>query len=420
MSENSNSHSRLKVDEFEKIKHNISMAKTIIALVDCDNFFVSCEQALHPELVGKPVCVLSNNDGCVISRSREAKALGIKMGMPYFMAKNDFPSAIFVSCNHDVYEEFSNRTMNILRDFSPDVEVYSIDEAFVDLTGLRRLYRSNYLEIAKKIQKRIKEEVNIGVSIGISSSKTLAKLASDKSKNIGGFYMIGARKIKKELISTPVEDIWGIGANTAALFNKWGVLNAYEVVCQTDMWLKTKIGIKGVELKHELMGEVVSKVVSKSENPKSIQKTSSFGSFTSDENYIKNSLNYHIHRACMKLRKLNGRCSSVSIILRTKDFKIFSEKRVLLNPTDFEFELSSVVLELFEKIYNPKIIYRSSGIILDRLSFGDEQQLFLFSEEKVDEKKHKLAQSIDRIEQKFGKNAIKTGFCDSNIRKHQF
>jgi len=382
----------------------------IIALVDCDSFFVSVEQAENKDLKNKPVCVLSNNDGCVIARSIEAKKLGITMGMPYFMAKREFKDCIYLSGNHDLYEKYSAEIMRILRNFSPDVEVYSIDEAFVDLTGLRRLYKKNYADIALMIKDTIKKELDIPVSIGLSSSKTLAKLASDKAKNTGGLYIIGSGKICNELKNTKIDEIWGIGRNIALFLRRNGILNAYELISQSDEWLKSNINITAVELKHELMGEAVFSVESKQKIPKSIQHTSSFKTFTSDKNFIINSLNYHIHRACIKLREINASCLSVSIILRTKDFKTFKEKRILSVPTNFELELSSVAKQLFEQIYCQNILYRSSGIVLDKFSFNNEEQLYLFENQAFTTKKNNLVKTLDKIEKKYGKNAIKTGY----------
>ena len=195
----------------------------VIALVDCDSFFVSCEQKVNPELKGKPVCVLSNKDGCVISRSKEAKKMGVRMGQPYFLAKNEFPDAIYVSCHHDLYGEISAEVMAVLREFSPNVQVYSVDEAFVELTGLKSLYKKNYLELALFIREQINEKVDIPVSIGVSSTKTLAKLASDKAKKSDtGVYLISNKKILQELQNTKIEEIWGIGKNLTVLFKKSG------------------------------------------------------------------------------------------------------------------------------------------------------------------------------------------------------
>ena len=405
------------LEENQNISDNVIMArKHIIALVDCDSFFVSCEQAVNPELKGKPVCVMSGRGQCVISRSREAKKLGIRMGMPYFQIEGQMKKAVYINANHDLYAEISKKVMAVLKQFSPKVEIYSIDEAFVDLTGLERLYKKNYLEIAQMIRQEVKDKVDIPVSIGLSSSKSLAKLASDKAKNLEeGVFLIGSRKIIPLLQKTSIDEIWGIGKNLSALFRKNGILTAYELVSQDDLWLNKQIGIRGLEMKHELLGEMVSPVSDEVKLPKSIQKTSALAKFTSDKNYLKNSLNYHIHRACVKLRQINAKCKGISIFLRTKDFKVYCEKKVLNVGTDFELEISDIVFELLDKIYNPKILYRSTGVILDTFVFNNESQMSLFSDINLDGKKEKLSKCFDRLEEKFGKDIIQTGFIKKDV-----
>ena len=388
--------------------------KNIIALVDCDSFFVCCEQKMNPELKGKPVSVISNKEGCVISRSKEAKKLGVRMGEPMFMAKKEHPKGIYIAANHELYSDISRQVMAKLREFSPTVEIYSIDEAFVELTGLSKLYKMSYVELAAHIRKTIKEDLDIDVSIGLSSSKTLAKLASDKAKSeSSGVYVINPRHAQEELRKTSIEEIWGIGRNLTKLLHSSGIINAYELVSQSDIWLDKKIGIHGVEMRHELLGEYVSPVTNEIKLPKSIQNTSALGTFTSDINFIKNSLNYHIHRGCAKLRRLEAKCSVISIMLRTKDFKIFFEKKVLDKPTCYEWEVSDIVFKLLEKIYMPNILYRSSGVILEGITYDSGEQLFLFSDEETDTKNRKLAQCIDKLENKFGKDVVKTGFTHS-------
>lgn len=383
----------------------------VIALVDCDSFFVSCEQKVNPELKGKPVCVLSNKDGCVISRSKEAKKMGVRMGQPYFLAKDEFPDAVYVSCHHDLYGEISEEVMAVLREFSPNVQVYSVDEAFVELTGLKRLYKKNYLELAQFIREQIKEKIDIPVSIGVSSTKTLAKLASDKAKKTDtGVYMIANKKIMSELQNTKIEEIWGIGKNLTVLFKKAGILSAADLVAKEDVWLDKKVGIRALEMKHELLGEVVSPVVNEEKLPKSIQKTSAFGIFTSDLDFIKNQLNYHIHSACRKLRKIDCKAQTIGVMLRTKDFRVVYEKKMLSAPTSFEMEISDIAFELLQKIYSPSVVYRSTGIILDNLRCNTEEQLFLFSDDVLDSKKEKLSKCFDKLEAKFGKDIVQIGF----------
>lgn len=406
-----------KLDEIQNRINNIAMAKkNVIALVDCDSFFVSCEQKVNPELKGKPVCVMSARGQCVISRSKEAKALGIRMGMPYFQVEGKMKEATFINASHDLYGDVSREVMSILKEFSPNVEVYSIDEAFVDLTGLERLYKKNYLEIAEMIRKEIKERVDIPVSIGVSSTKSLAKLASDKAKKLEeGIFLIGSRKILPVLERTSIDEIWGIGRNLSALLRKNGILTAYELVKQSDIWLNKQIGIRGLEMKHELLGEMVSPVSNEIKLPKSIQKTSAMAKFTSDKEYIKNSLNYHIHRACVKLRRLNAKCHGIGLMLRTKDFKVYYDKRVLNQATSFELEISDIIFEMLEDMYNPNILYRSTGVTLDSFVYNNEAQLSLFANNEEETKKEKLSKCFDKLEEKFGKDIIQTGFITKDV-----
>lgn len=397
----------------KKENDDIDMKKSVIALVDCDSFFVSCEQKVNPKLKGKPVCVLSGHGECVISRSREAKNLGIPMGIPTFkMTKDMKEKAVLITASHGLYGEVSEEVMNVLKSFSPKVEEYSIDEAFVELTGLQRLYKRNYFEIAKMIRQEVLDKVDIPVSIGVSTSKSLAKLASDKAKNIeGGIFVVGSAKIETLLKNTSIEEIWGIGRNLSKLFRQNGVLTAFELVQKSDAWLDKQIGIRGLEMKHELLGQTVSRVDDTFKPPKSIQNTSAFGIFTSDLNFIKNQLNYHIHTACKRLRKLNLKCSGIAVMLRTKvEFKVYYEKITIPHSTCYEWEISDIAFKLLEKIYNPNIIYRSSGIILDDFMSSDGEQMFLFADNERVEKSERLAKSIDKLESKFGKNIIQTGF----------
>ena len=381
----------------------------VIALIDCDSFFVSCEQSVNKELKNKPVCVLSNNEGCVVSRSKEAKKMGIKMGMPYFMAKKEFPKGIYLKGNHHLYKEISKKVMTLIKDFSPDVEVYSVDEAFIDLTGTEKLFQKNYIEIIKEIREKILSELDIPVSIGLSSSKTLSKLASDKAKNTGGIYIIDKNNLEEELKSTKIEEIWGIGRNNTVTLKKKGVLNCFGLIKMEDSVLKKLLGVKGLEIKHELLGETVSSVDGQYKAPKSIQDTSAFGIFTTDIEYIKKELNKHIHVACKKLRKNNGYAKTIGVMLRTKDFKCYFDKITLTCSTSFELEISKEAIKLLEKIYKEDVLYRATGIYLGDLSCTKEIQETLFSEMKQKENDN-ISKAIDKLEKKYGKNIIRTGF----------
>ena len=383
----------------------------VIALVDCDSFFVSCEQKRNPELKDKPVCVLSNKDGCVISRSKEAKQIGVRMGEPYFMAKKEHSKAIYPVADHEYYENVSYQVMSVLKDFSPYVQIYSVDEAFVDFTGLERLYKKNYYELAQMLRQRVLDEVDIPVSIGVSSSKTLAKLASDKAKNVDShIYMINSQNIFEELENTKIEEIWGIGRRLTERMKKNGIITALELVNKTDSWLDKQIGIHGIEMRHELLGEMTSPVLNEETTPKSIQNTRAFGIFTSDFNFIKNELNMHIHTSCRKLRRYDTKCMQIGVMLRTKDFRVYYTKQDLTTPTDFELEISKIAIELLKEIYNPNILYRATGVVLEKIGEQGTEQLSLYSDISKEDKKRKLAECLDKLEKKFNKNIIKTGF----------
>jgi len=383
----------------------------VIALVDCDSFFVSCEQKRNPELKNKPVCVLSNPEGCVISRSKEAKEYGVRMGEPYFMAKKEHPKAIYPVADHEFYSNVSYQVMNVLQNFSPYVQIYSVDEAFVDLTGLQRLYKKDYFELAQMLRQRVLDEVDIPVSIGISSSKTLAKLASDKAKyEQSHIYKINANNILEELKNTKIEEIWGIGRRLTERMKKNGIITALELVNKSDNWLDKQIGIHGIEMRHELLGEMTSPVINEETTPKSIQNTRAFGIFTSDFNFIKSELNMHIHTSCRKLRRYDTKCLQVGVMLRTKDFKVFYAKEDLKNPSDFELEISKTAIKLLEKIYNPNILYRATGVVLEKIGEQGTEQLSLYTDTQDAEKKRKLTQCFDKLEKKFKKNIIKIGF----------
>ena len=389
--------------------------KRVIALVDCNNFFVSCERLLNPELLNKPVCVLSNNDGCVVSRSNEAKKMGVEMGAPYFIAKNQFKKVIFLSGNLPYYREISKRIMNKLQDFSPDVEIYSIDEAFLDLTGLRKTFNCSYEEITKRIVKEIKDEIGIDVSVGLSYSKTLAKLANDKAKNLQKIsvdkktYKIGFRQIQEELKGTLISEIWGIGKNTESLLKKYLIQTAYDFISQDDLWIKKKLGKKGLDMKQELLGNLVNPVNSKADAPKSISRSESFKEFQTDKGYIQKELNNHIHKVCKKLREENQLASCICVMLRTKDFICESVKLNLIHPTNTEFEIVEKSVDMLNKMFKQGVIYRSVGFCAYKLSTAANRQISLFDADKA-LKKQELSKSWDKLEEKFGKGIVKLGW----------
>ncbi len=383
------------------------MKEKLIIHVDGNNFFAGCEQLMNPSLRNKPVCVLSNNDGCVIARSNEAKKMGVPMGIPLFMAKKQFNGIVYLSANFTLYNEISNRVMSLLASYSDKIEVYSIDEAFLDMTEMTKIFNLSYNELARKIKQNIETNIGITVSVGIAPTKMLAKLATHKAKSLNGFYVIEKNLVPYELENIPVEEIWGIGRNIARSLRKYGIFYAHEILLKEDNFYKYTYGKKGMELKYELSGISVIPFFENTK-PKSIQRTRAFPEFSSDKEYIKTELNMHLHNLCKKLREYNMTSGCISVMLRTKDFKVYYLDKRLDYKTNSEISLIKEAEELFSKIYKEGVIYRSSGVMAFSLEDLSTIQLNLF-ENKKNNKSEKLSYLVDKLENKYGKGSISYG-----------
>ncbi|MBR6412679.1 MAG: Y-family DNA polymerase [Alphaproteobacteria bacterium] len=381
----------------------------VIALVDCDCFYVSCERVDNPKLNGQPVCAVTNttNKGIVLSRSKEAKALGIKMGAPMFQIKDEYPTCHYMPARYERYGEISKQVMEILRDFTPDVEEVSIDEAYLDLTGMSKLYGMTYENLIKKIRQTILDKTKIPVSIGLATSKTLAKLASDKAKKTGGIFIIPPSKIREILHNVNLEEICGISHQTSMNYWKKGVSNIDEFLDKEPNWIRKAFGINGERLRYELAGVSVSPVNPIEEAPQSIQDTRSLEDFTDSLDVLESTLSYHVHRASQKLRKWDGYCCILGVMLRTKDFKVFETETKLDVPTNSEQRLLRNAHELIEQLYKPRTLYRSTGISLRNLVFGQAKQQSLFESDTRED--DKMSRMIDDLEKKFGKQVVKLG-----------
>ena len=384
------------------------MRQHIIALVDCDCFFVSCERKDNPNLQDKPVCVMTGggSKGIIVSRSKEAKALGIKMGQPYFQVKPQFPDAICIPARHHRYSEISRQVMDTIKTFSPDVKVTSVDESYIDLTSLNKVYQCTYTDIIKRIKQTILDKVGIPVSIGLSCSKTLAKLASDKAKSNNGIFVIRPDNILDVIGDMSIDDVCGIGKKNSEHLKYNGIFTIKDFVTRDNAWLRKALGINGLNLKSELTGIATSLVNSEQTAPQSIQDTSSFEDFTQNLDYLEHELNTHTHIACQKLRKWNGYCQCVEVMLRTKDFKYYTTEMKLSNPTNGDQEVRNVAVRLLKQLYRPNLLYRSTGITLKNLTYNQIQKS-LFEEVKPHD--DKLSRIVDKLEAKFGRGIVKAG-----------
>ncbi len=389
----------------------------LIALMDCNNFFASCEVLMNPSLQGKPICVLSNNDGCVIARSSEAKQMGIPMGYPYFKARVQFPKAVYISSSRGNYAEISARIMEKIKDYSDTVEVYSIDEAFIDLTNTLSAHKCTPEELIAKIKSEIKAEIGIDVSIGLASTKTLAKYASEKAKNKSnifeenfpkGLYVIKEENIKEELEEAKIEDIWGIGRMNSRLMRSYLIKTASDFCALNDAWIKKNMGKTGLDLKSELLGTIKNPVSKDPKPPKSIQKSASFKTFLKEKAEIKSMINLHTHRICKKLRGYNLKAGGVLLFLRKKDFTVLSDKLKFKIPENSELEFNSASYEIFEKIFEEGVIYRSLGVVALNLKEENECQINIF-EQGRSQKQENLSRAWDKLEEKFGKNILHLG-----------
>ncbi|MCX7793471.1 MAG: DNA polymerase IV [Thermodesulfovibrionales bacterium] len=373
--------------------------------VDADAFFASCEQALNPALRGKPV-VTGLERGIVAAASYEAKARGIKRGMRIGEVKRICPDAIILPSDYETYSLMSVRLFEILRRFSPVVEEYSIDEAFADLTGLRRIYHSSYEEIGRKIQETVHRDLGITVSIGISLTKVLAKIAS-KHKKPAGLTAIPGREIHLYLKNLPVSEVWGIGPNTSAYLEKLGIKTALEFARKDEAFIKKHLSKPFHEIWHELNGRSIYPVVSeKKESYKSISKARTFTPPSDDKEFVYAQLSRNLENACIKARRYNLAAKRIILFLRTQEFRDEAIELRLQRASAYPAEILPLLREGFERLYKPHVLYRQTGVILSELQEQMPLQPALFEEPLMIEKMERLYSIVDQLSKRFGKHVI--------------
>jgi len=388
------------------------------ALVDCNNFYVSCERVFNPKLEGIPVIVLSNNDGCAVARSNEAKKLGIKMGTPFFQCKDLLykNNGKALSSNYALYGDMSCRVIQTLQQFTPELEIYSIDEAFLSLNGF-----GNLTSYAKKIRSTVKQHTGIPVSIGIAPTKTLAKVANKiAKKNIAGVLDLATENMDSLLESVEVGDIWGVGYRYAAMLNKYGITNARQLRDCDDTFIKKKMTIVGLRTLHELRGESCIALELMPSSKKAIGSSRSFGKPVTDINELLESVSDYVSRAGEKLRQQNSATSAMQVYLSTNPFK---NQPQYANAVSCSFPATSYTPELIryaqaclKQIYRKGYAYKKTGILLSGFSPANAVQLNLFAEPSQDRASQKAIMSaLDSINQKYGTNTV--SYASSGISK---
>lgn len=391
------------------------------ALVDCNNFYASCERVFQPQLNGKPIVVLSNNDGCIISRSDEAKALGIPMGAPEFKVREELKqkNILAFSSNYPLYGDMSQRVMDILRDFTPNVEEYSIDEAFVNFDGVKV---NDFHKYGMEMKNRLLQWLSIPVCVGFAETKALSKVANKISRKFPtqtqGVYVIDSEEKRiKALKWTKIEDVWGIGFRLKKKMKDKNIHTAYDFTLpQHESFIKTVMGVTGLRLKMELEGKSVLKLDNPLEDKKSIAITRTFKKKMSDISDIKERISTFATVCAEKLRKQNSCCYNV-IVLLVKDRHnaaneryYFSQMETLPFASNSSLTISGAAVSLLKKLYEPGETYLKAGVIVTGLMPENKKQLHLFEEENP---KHlKLMKVMDDYYKKTGERKIRLGNQD--------
>ena len=387
------------------------MKKKVFALIDCNAFYVSCERVFSPKLNNKPVVALSNNDGCIIARSKEAKALGIKMGVPLFKVKDivERENVIVFSSNYTLYADMSRRVMNIISEFTPSIEVYSIDEAFIELTNMNVDYES----YARHMRKVILQYTGIPVSIGIASTKTLTKVANHIAKDDesleGVCSLIQHENLDQVLEDTNVADVWGVGRQLSKKLIANGIFNAKLLKNCEDAWVRKMMSVNGLKTVSELREISCLDLEETSATRKSCCTTRSFGKPLINLEDIEQAVTTFARRATERIRGENLIASTVSVFLRTNPFdrnRYYSNSSTttLSYPTYDTVQIVKIALQLTKIIFRENYKYKKAGVLLSGLYEKGTETKDLFSETRY--RSPKLMSAVDQINERYGSDTI--------------
>lgn len=384
--------------------------------IDGDAFFASCEQARDPSLQGKPV-VTGKERGIAASMSYEAKAQGVTRGMRLFEIKKLCPAAIILPSDYETYSLLSARLFSIVRRYTPDVEEYSIDECFCDVTGLRRVLRMSYPEMARQMKHDLDTELGFTFSVGIAPNKVLAKIASKWLKP-SGFTAIAGRDIHQFLRVLPVGNVWGIGHNTAALLAKHGVTTALDFARKDELWVKKWLTKPFYETWQELNGRSVFPVITEEKSTyHSIQKVKTFTPPSQDRTFVFSQLSKNIENACIKARKYKLAAKRAVIMLKTQAFRMQWVEVRLSRITAFPQDIIKAIEPAFTQLFQSQEAYRATGVVLTKLEEDTMVQLDLFGEVVRAEKLSRVYQAVDLMRERYGKHTV---FLGSSLLAHQF
>jgi DNA polymerase V len=377
-----------------------------IALVDCNNFYVSCERLFRPDLWGKPMVVLSNNDGCIVSRSNEAKALGLKMGQPWFECEElaEEHGVLALSSNYALYADMSNRVMTILADFSPKVEVYSIDECFLDLTGMPELRKTSY-----QMRERVGMWTGIPVCVGLGPTKTLAKLANfvakrhPRSRGVFNYNALTAVQKDQLLTRIPTCEIWGVGSQSVKQLELLGIQTAQDLRQANAPVMRAKFGVVMERIVRELQELPCLELQDVAQPKKQVISSGSFGQMVTDLHELKEAVASFVSKACMKLRAQKSSASLLQVFVQTNRFLKDEPQRMtahavqLSPPTSDTLTINRLAASLCAEMWNPALKYKKAGVVLSEIVQSTHQQT-MFSKSPV--VNNALFTTVDKLNQR--------------------
>ncbi|HMW36045.1 MAG TPA: Y-family DNA polymerase [bacterium] len=386
--------------------------ESIFALIDCNNFYVSCERAFQPKLEGKPVVVLSNNDGCIVSRSNEAKALGVPMAAPYFEVKGllDKHHAHVFSSNYVLYADMSHRVMQVLQRFTPDVEVYSIDEAFIDLSG----FTEDLTTYGIKIKETISRWTGIPVSVGIARTKTLAKIAAEKAKKSkklkGAFSLVNSPYLEKTLELTEVGDVWGLGRSSTAHLQSHGIYNALQFSKANPAWIKKTMSIVGLRIAQELREVSCLPLAQVRERKKGITTSRSFSRAVTSLEEMTEAMATYVDRCAKKLREEGAATKTLTVYLMTNRFTddhYYYHKVVTLPvPSDDTGELIAYATSALRSIFKEGLRYKKCGVMFTELIPKETVQTDMFDRISRERSSRRM-EVLDAINARMGNGTLR-------------